>query len=168
MFTCYICKDSNSCNVKQLFKHFKDAHYLIDQHAKYVCCQGSCSRMYNDKFSFGRHLTSVHSDRTSEQPVSKSPRQNTDTDVQPSHNQDDTQSVSELPISKKPKLDIKDLAAKYIGQCKARTGTLQQANLMAKSCNSLVALLLPTLLKMLSNLSSYVQQVNSKQLYAAY
>jgi len=139
MFVCCICKNSESCDVKQLFKHFKEVHFLFDRYAKYVCCQGSCSRMYTDKCIFSKHLLLKHSDCISVlSPSIQTPTiPSIDMLLEDCH--DDTQNpASEPPACKRPNLDIKGLAAKYVGQCKASTGTLQQASLMAKSCNSLV------------------------------
>ena len=139
MLVCFICKDSESCDAKQLFKHFKETHFLFDRYDKYVCCQGSCSRMYTDKFIFSKHLLLEHSDCISVAVPSISTPINPSSNAFPNDCHDKIHEMAiEPPVCKRPNLDIKGLAAKYIGQCKASTGTLQQASLMAKSCNSLV------------------------------
>ena len=140
MLTCFVCKDRKSCNVTQLFKHFRDAHWLVDQHAKYVCCESNCSRMFNDKFRYGKHLTSFHSDclcdvepssaASCSLAISCAQSEQCNVTCNAANNQD--------PVSNSEKLDIKNLAARYLADCKSRTTTLQQAALMAKSCNSLV------------------------------
>jgi hypothetical protein len=125
MLVCFVCKDSESCDVKQLFKHFKETHFLADRYAKYVCCQGTCSRMYTDKFIFSKHLSLEHYNCISVPVPSISTPKNPGSNVLPRDCYDEIpEPANEPPLSKRPNLDIKDLAAKYIGQCKASTGTL--------------------------------------------
>jgi hypothetical protein len=146
MFVCFVCKDSKSCDVKQLFRHFKEAHYLLDRYDKYVCCQGSCSRMYTDKFIFSKHLSLEHSDSISAPVQIISPPKSLISSALPNDCNDKIhESADEQPMCKRQHLDITGLAAKYIGQCKASTGTLQQASLIAKSCNSLVGVIISDL-----------------------
>jgi hypothetical protein len=140
MLTCFVCKQCTFCNVKHLFHHFKTAHWLIDQHAKYTCCEGKCSRIFNDKFRFGKHLMSFHSDCMSDsEPASNAclnlPSQSI---AIPAELPDTRYDQCEQPAVKHRKLDIKSVAARYIAQCKRGTTTIQQANQVARYCNSLV------------------------------
>lgn len=146
MLTCFVCKLSLFSDVKQLFKHFKNAHWIIDQNAKYICCEGSCSRMFNDKYRFGTHLVSFHSDciSASESVASDSLHSNAaiTAQLEKVESEEELQSRKRddchKPQPKMRKLEVKTVAARYIAECKSRTATLQQATLMAKSCNSLV------------------------------
>ena len=60
MVKCFMCKYDTFPSLKALYKHFKEAHGLFKQHANYICCDGQCSRMFDDKYTFGRHVANFH------------------------------------------------------------------------------------------------------------
>ena len=143
MVTCFVCKDCTFCNVRSLFKHLKDVHFLYKRHAKYVCCESQCSRMFDDKYTFSRHITQQHPESISDDvtPVAQSTNVPTTPEQASSStvvhkDSDDSDSAVEQPSNARKLL--KDIAAKCLAEIKSGTGTLQQAQLMTKVSTDIV------------------------------
>ena len=151
MVTCFICKDDTLGCIKALFNHFKQIHGLYKQHSQYICCESQCSLIFDDKYTFARHITTQHPDSCLNSDLSVTPllhnvaaatchTHKTDDYVvtENTDKENDTDNDSDTPIVKKPTL-LKDIAAKSLAECKSGSSSLRQANLMAKCCSDVVA-----------------------------
>jgi len=144
MVTCFLCKWDTCNSVKALYRHFKETHALFKQHAKYVCCEGQCSRIFDDKYTFGRHIANQHPDSLSTNSVFQEPVSGTlwNVDHKESctacgdNDSDASDGEHEEPATKTPKV-LKDIAAKCLAECKSGTCTLQQAKLASKCASDL-------------------------------
>jgi len=147
MVTCFICKHDGFRCVQDLYKHFKEMHLLV-RNSTYVCCENQCGRMFDDKYTFGRHVNTHHPDtlNCSESAPLELLRETLDgaqyivASGSGSHS-NNVGSVNELEDEerriKAPKL-LKDIAAKCLAECKSGTSTLQQAKLGTKCSTDLV------------------------------
>jgi hypothetical protein len=81
--------------------------------------------MFNDRFRFGKHLTSFHSDCISDPELSNTSIVCSDAAMcppQPEQYEVACNVVDDQePPQKTRRLDIKNLAAKYMTECKSRT-----------------------------------------------
>jgi hypothetical protein len=138
MPTCFICNDKQN-TIKLLFRHFKKKHWHFDRYMRYECREGQCIRAFENKFSCQRHLLTEHPDCVTGCDTDDENPEAAYTIVLQSPN-DDANNTDEK-YEKPPvevKVQLKDMAARCLAKYKSGTGTLQQANSMAKSCSSLV------------------------------
>ena len=125
---CFHCNEDQA-NVKMLFLHFKKVHWLFEQHARYECREGQCNRIFENKFTFSRHLHTHNLDSISKTVCSKNPipiqenlsMQSLTSSVTTDEN---VTGDEQLPC----KFVLKDVAARCLAKCKSGTGSLQQAD----------------------------------------
>lgn len=144
MVTCFLCKHDTFSSVKILYNHFKEVHGLYKQHAMYICCEGQCSRMFDDKYTFGRHVATHHPDSLCTNSILPKPMTVTVGDHAEAYNSctcangsesGDTTLTQEKPVTRKM---LKDIAAKCLAECKSGTSTLAQTKLAAKCSSDVV------------------------------
>lgn len=159
MLTCFICNSDFNCSVKQLIEHFKRAHGIFEAYARYSCKQGQCCRSFSNKYTFMGHLRRDHKADISDgcghcdiavenEPVGQQFEGNRK--KQHSVHQDNAACWNDSNRNS-AKVDITDLAARFICEAKSHISTLNSVHYVVAACKQMFEVVIDELTDVIAN-----------------
>lgn len=122
---------------------------LKDTHNIYTCSQGQCNRKFTDKYTFGRHIESQHCD-SFEPLCAVSDKVKTINNTPGDYTNSDEMQTDVfdccIPSPLCDTFNLKNLAAKYIGEAKSMTSSISSAHLMVQSCSNMIECIMTNVL----------------------
>ncbi len=142
MLVCFCCNRTAATSLKHLHQHFRNVHGLSERYDRYICAQSGCGRPFGDKYTFNNHVVRCYSDCFVNSDSIENDRHVFVTENLPDlNNVANSSKSSETNQHEKCYVNVKELACKFICQCKSKMSTVQNVQDAIAMCTDLCQML---------------------------